>query len=171
MGETAGLPAPSEGLVRKIVAVGQGTQNYTCANATSVPVAAGAVAGLFDAASLSNFPRLLNTITSDAVTGPPDLPQLGSHYFNAEGVPTFDMGAAGLFIGGKLAGVPAPADANPGASNEGAVDWLKLGDKGTSVGLKEAYRVETAGGKPPASCEGQEPVITVEYATQYIFFG
>ena len=35
------------------VAIGRGIQNYTCATASSVPVALGAVATLFDATSLA----------------------------------------------------------------------------------------------------------------------
>lgn len=67
--------------------------------------------------------------------------------------------------------VPAPSDANPGLDNEGAIDWLKLGDKGESVGVKEVYRVETAGGKSPVDCTGRDGEITVQYAAQYWFYG
>lgn len=36
----------------------------------------------------------------------------------------------------------------------GAVPWLKLTARdGTTGGLQEAYRVNTAGGNPPTTCE------------------
>ena len=40
------LPAPSDGLQLVLVAHGEGTQNYTCSNASVTPVAVGAVANL-----------------------------------------------------------------------------------------------------------------------------
>lgn len=59
------LPAVSPGLVLKHVAVGRGTQNYTCdlSNSTAVPSAVGAVATLFNATCVAaTYPDLLNTL-------------------------------------------------------------------------------------------------------------
>ena len=60
---------------------------------------------------------------------------------------------------------PAPGgDAKPG------VDWLKLADKGGSTGVNQVYRVNTAGGKPPKTCDGQGSDITSPYAALYWFY-
>lgn len=101
------------------------------------------------------------------------LAALGRHYFDASLTPTFDLygatTAGTLFKGGKLNGVHAPADADAGLFNTGAVDWLQLGDKGASVGLTEVYRVVTAGGSSLACTEAGQ-AISVPYAAQYWFY-
>lgn len=164
----------------KAVTLGRGIQNYTCANsdAATKPVAIGAVADLFDLKLLPQF--MLKTFTEcalnidQAVTSALRLPTIGKHYFDAAGTPVFDLGSVGLLNCKKLAGVPAPSDAVAGPFNgaqTGAVDWLYLGDKGGSNGVKEVYRVETAGGKPPATCDGQAATIQMPYSTQYWFYG
>ncbi|KAL1867112.1 hypothetical protein Daus18300_006511 [Diaporthe australafricana] len=59
------LPAISDGLVLKHVAVGRGTQNYTCdtTNTTAAPTAVGAVATLFNASCIAaTYPDLLNML-------------------------------------------------------------------------------------------------------------
>lgn len=59
------LDAVAPGLVLKHVAIGRGTQNYTCdtANATATPVAAGAVATLFNASCIASaYPDILNAL-------------------------------------------------------------------------------------------------------------
>lgn len=59
------------------VVIGQGTQNYTCKSTDSKPVAAGAVALLYDANCLaSSFPNLLHSLPPLMLqyTGP-DFPQ------------------------------------------------------------------------------------------------
>ncbi|KAI1371149.1 hypothetical protein F4677DRAFT_436491 [Hypoxylon crocopeplum] len=95
---------------------------------------------------------------------------LGHHFFDEAGTPTFDLSGAGdgeLFKGKKDAGVSAPADADKGADPEtGAVDWLRLSDKGTSTGVSLVYRVLTAGGNPePCTEAGQAQ--SIPYAAQY----
>ncbi|KAK9415558.1 hypothetical protein SUNI508_10398 [Seiridium unicorne] len=95
---------------------------------------------------------------------------LGYHYFDASLTPTFDLFNAGmLFKGGKLSSVKAPAGADPGLLNTGAVDWLQLGDKGASVGLAQVYRVVTAGGNG-LSCDTAGQVFSVPYAAQYWYY-
>jgi Protein of unknown function (DUF3455) len=75
----------------------------------------------------------------------------------------------------KIGDIPAPKGAAAGANGEAAVDWLALSDdgKGTSVGLGEVYRVETAGGDPPETCEGikSDTVFSVQYSAEYWFYG
>jgi len=101
------------------------------------------------------------------------IPIIGHHYFDSAGVPTFDLGSTGFAKAKKSAGISAPANASKGPNNQGvgAVDWLDLCDAGGSKDLSEVYRVETAGGKAPASCSGQPKDMEVQYAAQYWFYG
>lgn len=103
-------------------------------------------------------------------------PILGSHYFTADGTPTFDLVTVREILSAKKIGdIPAPKGAASGANGEGAVDWLALSDsgKGMSVGLGEVYRVETAGGNPPGTCQGikSDTVFSVQYSAEYWFYG
>ncbi|KFY77245.1 hypothetical protein V499_03339 [Pseudogymnoascus sp. VKM F-103] len=183
------LPAVSAGLHLKFVTLGRGVQNYTCAGGSGTPTAVGAIADIFDITALAQL-----SPTSAAFTGLPaaaayltipGVQQLlntrmpggntatiiGKHFFNSAGVPTFDLSARGKKLLSKLVGkVPAPATADVGPAGTGAVPWLKLDDAGGSAGLKEVYRVYTAGGNAPASCSGQAAV-SVEYAAMYWFYG
>ncbi|KAI2606329.1 uncharacterized protein GGS25DRAFT_384953 [Hypoxylon fragiforme] len=111
---------------------------------------------------------------------PEPLKFMGHHFFDAAGVPTFDLTAAPLlFRGHKDAGIPAPADADAGIEDPptGAVDWLRLSDVGGSVGgASLVYRVYTAGGQPEACGEGEGEgeggkVMSVPYAAQYWVYG
>lgn len=181
---TATLPAP-EGLKVKAITLGRGIQNYTCeAGSKDPPKAIGAVATLYDASPFLSFlpasegsyvlsllPDYLVSLDLDALhTG--FLPVQGHHFFDASGVPVFDLGKVGLFRGKKSAAITAPKDSFKGPYDKGvgAVDWLQLLSVEGSKNLKRTYRVETAGGKPPKSCEGQPATIQVQYATQYWFF-
>ena len=100
------------------------------------------------------------------------IPKLGIHYFDLKGVPTFDLGKNGLLKAKSVADIPAPTDASAGPFDQGygAVSWKALTDAGNSVGLKEVYRVETAGGKAPPSCEGVTAPIYIDYASLYVFY-
>lgn len=102
-----------------------------------------------------------------------ELPFLGHHFFDADSVPTFDLTAAGqLLRATKLKTVDAPASADAGPDDTGAVAWLQLGDAGESVGLKYVYRVLTAGGNSHGcgdlSYGGSD---STSYAAQYWFYG
>lgn len=104
-------------------------------------------------------------------------PLIGRHYFDSAGVPIFDLYAAkgefagDLFVGKKLAGVKAPPHADKGLLKTGAVDWLQLGDKGTSRGTTYVYRVVTAGGAGQPCTPGVASTGSVPYTTFYWFFG
>ena len=100
------------------------------------------------------------------------IPVSGHHYFNSAGQPTFDLGNIGFLVAKKTGDIPAPANASPGQGGQGygAVDWLNLQDAGGSTGLNEVYRVETAGGKQPPTCNGVVGNIEVQYAALYWFY-
>ncbi|KAI9699730.1 MAG: hypothetical protein M1836_002764 [Candelina mexicana] len=183
-GNPTELPGPSSNLSLKAITLGIGTQNYTCAStpgsATAAPHAVGAEAKLFNGAPIvalsqdffNQFPRfsvyLPNPLECNNAYG---LGGLGHHYFAADGSPIFDLGELGLLRSAKVANVAAPANAEKGRKREGAVDWLKLADKGGSRLLKEVYRVETAGGKAPSTCKDRDGTFEVHYAAQYWFYG
>ncbi|RGP64745.1 hypothetical protein FSPOR_7681 [Fusarium sporotrichioides] len=119
-------------------------------------------------ASLTNpFPKK----SSFKLDGPPkNLPYLGHHFFNAAGVPTFDLDAANqLLVCKKLDGIKAPASAPAGPEGTGAVDWLYLGDAGGSIGVSYVYRVLTAGGASHG-CKAKG-VDSTSYTTLYWFYG
>lgn len=109
------------------------------------------------------------------------LPYIGHHFFDSAGTPVFTLdkaktapGPAGqkpIVYVGKTDGIAAPANADKGPARTGAVDWLLLDAKttpeyaGKSIGLKQVYRVVTAGGVG-GTCE-TAGVKSVEYATEY----
>ncbi|KAL2870627.1 DUF3455 domain-containing protein [Aspergillus lucknowensis] len=194
------LPTPSEGLSLKFITLGRGTQNYTCAtNAnTSAPEAAGATATLFDISCLAALDAGANTDefhSSDQslLHAVPDMLKpiplgstdflatlvnrftgqnlaIGKHYFTNEGVPFFDLRGFSPddWIAAKKDS-EADAPAKPGYGITGDAAWLKL--KGVEGGIREVYRVHTAGGDPPATCEGMSEVFTVDYSAEYWLYG
>ncbi|KAF8429559.1 hypothetical protein EV426DRAFT_581817 [Tirmania nivea] len=178
----------------QLVVVGHGTQNYTCADSTanSKPVANGAHAELYDASCfVSITPGILNRLPYLFLQKPraipvDKLPKVGVHYFYPDATtPVFDVNGKtaaakkGRFVGKKLENVSAPSDAYAGVAPDafGAVDWLKLvstdnvrtasGEVFASNGYNAVYRVETAGGKPPATCQGRPAHFEILYAAQY----
>ncbi|KAI0407478.1 hypothetical protein F4802DRAFT_23939 [Xylaria palmicola] len=188
------LPSPAAGLVVKHVAIGRGTQNYTCdaTNATAAPTLAGAVATLFDASCVaSTYPDLLHMLAplalqfdlpysngaaaADAKMGPTNLLVSGHHYFTNATTPFFDLDAGRRRIGeapcSKLASAAAPADAPRGRSGEAAVGWLRLAaNPDATGGIHEVFRVKTAGGSAPATCQGMPASFEVQYSAEYWFF-
>lgn len=85
----------------------------------------------------------------------------------------FDLNAVGLKASViKLAGADAPAKADKGPLNTGAVAWLQLGDsnKGLSQGLNQVYRVITAGGGAQSCAVAGVGVHSVPYTTYYWFY-
>jgi hypothetical protein len=166
------------------VAIGRGTQNYTCdtTNSTAIPVQVGAKATLFNATCIaSTYPDLLNLLPKVAlqfnltaeedVLGPTDLIVSGEHYFTNATTPFFDLNRPNLELGeapcSKNNTSNAPTDAPTSPGGQAAVAWLKLLARDDATGnLEEVYRVQTAGGSPPTTCEGQPAVIDVPYAAQ-----
>lgn len=93
------------------------------------------------------------------------------HYFDAEGVPVFDLsrGGAGYVAVEKNASTPAPGSAGVGPQGEPAVGWLQLTRvEGSDAegGLEEVYRVGTVGGGAPETCAEMPENFEVEYSAQ-----
>jgi hypothetical protein len=173
--------------VLKHVAVGRGTQNYTCdtTNSTAAPAAAGAVATLFDASCVAAaYPDLLNILPKVAMQfnltaeenprmGPSNLAISGKHFFTNNTTPFFNLDTDAKKLGeagcAKNSSTPAPPNAPVGQKGEPAVPWLKLLTRIGSTGdLQEVYRLETAGGSAPATCAGMPAAFEVQYAAQYV---
>ncbi|KAH8799063.1 hypothetical protein F5884DRAFT_863710 [Xylogone sp. PMI_703] len=180
--DTTTLPAPASTLSIKHIALGYGLQNYSCAAINSRPVPIGALATLFDFTPFAFADENgFNTIPSIVVyITPPSFhtlsliteifPLLGYHYFSADGTPVFDLtGLDKYFYGKKTADLRAPASAAKGPAGTGAVDWLQLQDKGASIGVREVYRVVTAGGAAPDVCT-VTGIISIQYAAEYWFY-
>ncbi|EAA32042.2 hypothetical protein GE21DRAFT_8114 [Neurospora crassa] len=202
------LPPPSFGLTLRHVALGRGTQNYTCdpSTPTAAPVANGAVASLFNAScivsaypdigamlstvslnfNLSDLASIASSVASALPFPPSFLKQTlaptsgmavsGAHYFTNASTPFFNMDASQWKIGeapcAKNSSTPAPEAAPRGQQGEKAVAWLKLVTRpGATGGLQEVYRVETAGGSAPETCQGMPEHFEVQYAAQYWFYG
>ncbi|KAL2170086.1 hypothetical protein VTG60DRAFT_5181 [Thermothelomyces hinnuleus] len=191
----ADLPSPSAGLSLRHIAIGRGTQNYTCDAATpdAAPQAAGAVAMLFNASCLvATSPDLAAALTRAALRFdlpqsraagerlvPSDLPLSGLHFFADATTALFKLDVSpavqlGELPCGKNASVPAPpadAAASRGLQGEPPVPWLKLTAKpGATGGLQEVFRFQTVGGSPPATCRGMPEEFQVDYAAQYWFY-
>ena len=112
-----------------------------------------------------------NAINSVSYPGTDRLVVIGKHFFDSAGTPVFDLHTTGeKFVGKRIGQVSPPSNAASGPAGTGAVLWLKLDDKGGSEGLKEVYRVVTAGGNPTAGCK-KAGVFSIEYATEYWFYG
>jgi hypothetical protein len=177
----------SDGLKLKHVAIGRGIQNYTCSqtNATAPPVSIGAIATLFNASCVaSTYPDLLtvlpnvalqfNLTSNDQPTlSPSYLAISGHHFFSNATTPAFDLNTPASSLGFapcmKNNTVPAPsgAPAGQGGQGHGSVAWLKLVTRDGATGnLEEVYRVNTAGGNPPATCAGMPAIFEVQYASE-----
>lgn len=159
------LPNPSPKLNLKYVAIGRGTQNYSCPSSGSssksrrdtTPEATGAVATLFDASCLAststNLLHELPAVVGKAPLGPlaflaeilssstntTDL-IIGEHYFNSDGEPVFDLGLAdgnAWMVAKKNASVDAPKRESNTSKSDAIKDvpWLKL-DYKKGKGLK-----------------------------------
>ncbi|OAL39058.1 hypothetical protein AYO20_01809 [Fonsecaea nubica] len=183
------LPSPS-GLVLEHVAVGRGVQNYTCANATATPAAVGAVARFYNASCVAaDYPDLLALIPNlalqyplpsdpSAPLAPSDLQLSSHHFFSNTTTPVFafdvpESPELGTVFAQKEHSSDAPANAVPGVSGtgNGAVPWLYLTSRSTTEGdIKAVYRLDTAGGQPPATCADMPAAFSVEYSATYWFY-
>lgn len=179
------LPPPSAGLLLKHVAIGRGTQNYTCdtTDSAAVPVSIGAVATLFNASCvaavdpdhLQMLPKIFLQVSmadsEDTDSVPSGLTMSGRHFFTNITTPFFDLDTSSQILGTaacyKNNSATADSDAPEDRQGELAVPWLKLlARPGATGGLQEIYRVETAGGSAPATCSGMPSSFEVDYAAQ-----
>ncbi|ORY12372.1 hypothetical protein BCR34DRAFT_482778 [Clohesyomyces aquaticus] len=144
--------APPTGLTLKLIALGKGTQNYTCATPTSTPASNGAVAQLWDFSC------------SVAKNGPVPIATIGKHFFFDATTPEFDLNGLGNTRLSKKEVFTAPI---PAAD----VPWLRLETvaAGTTSPVKMIYRLKTKGGVAPATCAGKKAgsTVTVPYEAQY----
>jgi hypothetical protein len=107
-------------------------------------------------------------------TGPEAAQRLtGHHEFTEKGIPLFKLNLGPVnygYVQAKPDQVKsaAPKQANLGTSQLGSVPWLKL--NAIEGDYKEVYRVHTAGGMAPTTCEGIQGPFTVEYSAQYWFY-
>ncbi|KAL9112365.1 MAG: hypothetical protein Q9187_007779 [Circinaria calcarea] len=164
------LPPVSPGLHLSHVAIGRGTQNYTCSSPSATPAPVGAVAYLYNVSCIAAYnAAVLATLPATALTldsVPAGILQSGSHYFVDGTTAAFDMSPVGVgfTLAKKVAAVPS--------LTAGAVPWLKLGYQTTgSVGtVHEIYRMQTVGGSAPATCAGMGSTFQVPYASEYWFW-
>ncbi|KAK4696475.1 hypothetical protein P7C71_g1451, partial [Lecanoromycetidae sp. Uapishka_2] len=135
------LPPPTTGLKPFQVALGRGTQNYTCqasdTNSSAVPVAIGAVASLYDISCYATLNQsLTNTMTQVAIHH--DCPTdervalspfgatatlLGHHYFPDTTTATFNLNTVadqlGIAFSKKANSTAAPTTGSNGSSLNG----------------------------------------------------
>ncbi|KAL4787421.1 hypothetical protein BJX76DRAFT_354136 [Aspergillus varians] len=183
----SGLPAPTN-QKPLYVALGRGTQNYTCATSSSdsKPEATGAVARLYNATCFAaNFPDMIELLPSIAYRTslprneedplPPSKFNLIGHHFFEGSVPVFNLDTTparqlGIAKVKKDSDLDAPSNAVKG--KDGAVPWLLLtATNGTLGSYASVYRVDTAGGAAPKTCEGMAESFTVQYAANYYLYG
>jgi len=174
------------------VAVGYGTQNYTCSSAGTY-TNVGAVAKIVDISCLySKKPAAFATIQDDVLkawtassaplstailSAVPAIEEpfaLGDHYFITNPVtgtglsPVWDFtgplrNPAAIVVAAKVAGLAAP-------TGHQDIDWVFLKKQAGSKGslADEVYRTDTRLGQPPATCTfGSSPDIQVKYAAKY----
>lgn len=118
--------------------------------------------------------------------------QSGNHYFPdlTATTPVFNLNMGnpntnyGVVFAGKKANVTAPAGAGKSQDGSAAVPWLKLAAKDPlpaeynvrvedqRAGIREIYRLNTAGGAGPKDCSGGllGKSFTREYAAEYWFW-
>ncbi|PSN61304.1 hypothetical protein BS50DRAFT_158035 [Corynespora cassiicola Philippines] len=155
------LQPPSSNLSLMLIALGHGTQNYTCgANATAAPSSFGALATLYDAscAVATARPPLENLIQDSQA-------QIGEHFFADLTTPEFVIQGMEPTFAKKAEAVDAPDKAAD-------VAWLRL--EAVSQGaVKMVYRLNTKGGVAPGSCEGvvEGETVTVDYEALYWIYG
>ena len=169
-------------------------QNYTCASASAqdTPVSIGAVASLYNASCVAaNYPDILSMLPGLAlefpvppqpsgILAPSNIDLSGHHYFATTTTPIFNLDASrdpaqeiGNVVAHKAANSTAPANAvkGPNGVGNGAVVWLYLNTTNATQGdVKAVYRLNTAGGSPPKTCENSDPEFSVQYAAEYWFY-
>lgn len=161
----------------------------------------GALASLYNTTCLAaTYPDLLSllpsvflnvplpTFANSPTTLPPSqLDLAGHHFFSTNTTPVFELDSSPPGVGVHLGEIVGKKNSNSTAPN-GATDvaWLYLTTTNSSVVTKVAanvpgsqgtdwaavYRVNTAGGQPPSTCDGQTvgQDISVQYSAVYWFY-
>ncbi|THV04701.1 putative malate dehydrogenase, partial [Dendrothele bispora CBS 962.96] len=188
------LPPPTHKV--SFVALGVGTQNYTCSDAGTY-TSVGAFAELFDISCLYRT-QCFSNITSDAFevwnAAPPSVtasrvPQfldslrqfhnptvLGEHYFVVNPVTGSGLSPKWDFTSRAFAGnadafvVGSKISSMASPTSPSNIDWLYL-TKAVGSLADEVYRTDTQGGQPPASCAPGSNPITVKYTSMYWLTG
>lgn len=117
---------------------------------------------------VSSFPRA-------KIQLPANVDLMGHHFFYDSTTPEFNLNLAGgqqlgIAMTKKGGSIDAPESATKGTY--GAVAWLYLTTTTGTVGkYKAVYRVDTASGSPPDTCEGQPSEFQMKYSANYYFFG
>lgn len=99
---------------------------------------------------------------------------LGHHFFYDAKTPEFNLDTTaghqlGVLMTNKVSELDAPSNATKG--QYGAVSWLWLKTTSGTIGdYKGVYRVNTASGSPPKTCEGQESSFEIQYSANYYFY-
>lgn len=109
---------------------------------------------------------------------PVNMDLAGHHYFTNPTTPVFNLDAnpsaqLGIAVAQKTANSTAPVTADKGVNGvgNGAVAWLYLTTtNATSGNIKTVYRLNTAGGNPPKTCQGMPAAFSVDYSAEYWFY-
>lgn len=120
---------------------------------------------------------------------PSNIAFVGEHYFASNGTPTFDLSlgakdypdalqthenlgiTSATTVGAKNSTAPASAPKGENGAGAGAVPWLRLPVLNeTESDIKAVYRLNTAGGKAPATCVDSPAYFSVQYAAEYWFY-
>jgi hypothetical protein len=160
-------------------------------------VAQGAIAVLYDATCLAAYyPDIFTLIPNIAlqfslptnISGSAPVSNIlsfwnanviGWHYFRNATEAYFDMDTRNSYFGKLIVteaaqkDAPAYAPSGQAQTNTGAAPWVFYGflNSSTIGNNRYIYRINTAGGEPPQTCQGMPDVFTVEYAAQYWFWG
>lgn len=145
----------------------------------------GAVASLFNVSCLAaDSPDLLAKLppialdlpvpTSDDADSPAMTMLSGHHYFIDATTAFFNMDTTahdygtGAFKKANSSDPPTAAPVGQFGQGYGAVAWLKLDAKNSEGQVfQEVYRLNTAGGNPPTTCQGQAAEISIQYSAEY----
>lgn len=133
----------------------------------------------------ANYPDLLDLLpniafkislpTNEYATFPPANLDLMGHHFFTGATPEFNLDTTatkqfGIAMTKKVGTLAAPSTAVKG--QYGAATWLYLSTIDGTVGkYKGVYRVSTASGGSPNTCEGMPSSFEIQYSANYYFFG
>ena len=125
----------------------------------------------FDGKLIPDFLKDFLKPIQDLLPPKTSAPSIGDHYFRDGTTAMFVLNDGKFIASGRIDGCAAPTSA-AGNENGAAVDWLKLARKDGELngGIEEVYRVQTAGGRAPATCSAAG-LLTVDYVAEYWMYG